>query len=75
MSEIRKSQIAIAYAYQYYQEHPDSHVFWLYTATLSRFVQACQQMARQLRLPGCDDPKTDAYESVAGWLSDKENVL
>jgi hypothetical protein len=32
-------------------------------------------MARQLRLPGCDDPKTDACESVAGWLSDKENGL
>jgi hypothetical protein len=30
-------------------------------------------MARQLRLPGCADPKTDACELVARWLSDKEN--
>lgn len=40
---------------------------------MSRFVQACQQMARQLRLPRCDDPKTDACESIAGWLSEKEH--
>ena len=36
-------------------------------------MQACQQMARRLRLPGCDDPKVDACELVAGWLSDEEN--
>ncbi|KAK5442735.1 hypothetical protein LTS15_010942 [Exophiala xenobiotica] len=68
-----KSQIAIAYAYQYHQEHPHSHVFWIYAATRGRFVQACQQMARRLRLPGWGDPKVDACELVAGWLADEEN--
>jgi len=30
-------------------------------------------MARRLKLPGCDDPKADACELVAGWLADEEN--
>ncbi|OAG43666.1 hypothetical protein AYO21_02252 [Fonsecaea monophora] len=68
-----KSQIAITYAYQYHQEHPRSHVFWMYAATRSRFIQACQQMARQLNLPGCEDPKMDACALVAGWLIDEGN--
>ncbi|KIX08072.1 uncharacterized protein Z518_02727 [Rhinocladiella mackenziei CBS 650.93] len=67
-----KSQIAIAYAHQYHKQHPRSHVFWIYAATSSRFVQACQRMAQRLRLPGCDDPKTDACELVARWLDDEE---
>ena len=73
MRHTRKSQLAIAYAYQYHQRHPHSHVFWIYAATRSRFVQACQQMARRLRLPGSDDPKVDACELVAGWLAEEEN--
>lgn len=48
-------------------------MFWIYAATRSRFVQACQQMARRLRLPGCDDPKVDACELVVGWLAEEEN--
>ncbi|OAL38089.1 hypothetical protein AYO20_02541 [Fonsecaea nubica] len=73
MGGIGKSQIAIAYAYQYRQEHPRSHVLWIYAATRSRFVQACQQMARKLKLPRCEDPKIDACELVAAWLDDEEN--
>src|SRR2546430_17100840 len=69
----RKSQIAIAYAYQYHQMYPQSHVFWIYAATSSRFVQACQRMAQRLHLPGCDDPKTDACELVATWLDEEQN--
>ena len=45
----------------------------MYAASRSRFVQACQQMARQLKLPGCHDPKIDAVELIAGWLAEDEN--
>ncbi|KIW17568.1 hypothetical protein PV08_04763 [Exophiala spinifera] len=73
MGGVGKSQIAIAYAYQYRQRYPRRHVFWMYAATRSRFAQACMQMARRLKLPGCDDPKTDACELVAAWLADEDN--
>ncbi|KAJ9493588.1 hypothetical protein H2202_010936 [Exophiala xenobiotica] len=63
-----KSQMAIAYAYQYHQKNPDSHVYMR-----PREVQACRLMARRLKLPGYEDPKTDACELVAAWLDDEEN--
>jgi hypothetical protein len=47
-----KSQIAIEYAYRFGEEHPQSHVFWFYAANNARFVESCQNAARQLQPPG-----------------------
>lgn len=45
---IRKSQIAIEYAYRFQQSHPQSHVFWIYAANSTQFVQALHESSDSL---------------------------
>ena len=68
----RKSQIAIEYAYRFRQSRPLGHVLWVYAASSSTFLQACHDIARSLKLPGCDDPKTDPCELVSKWLKEED---
>ena len=51
---ISKTQIAIEYAYKYRETHPSSNIFLVYTASSVRFVQAYQDIAQRLELPGYD---------------------
>jgi hypothetical protein len=62
--EGRKSQIAIEYAYQFRDQHPEAHVLWVYAANETRFVQAYRETAQNLRLPGCDDPQVNVCKVV-----------
>lgn len=68
---VRKSQIAIEYAYRFRQSRPQSHIFWVYAASSGTFLQACHDIARSLKLPTCDDPKTDPCELVSKWLKEE----
>ncbi len=70
---VRKSQIAIEYAYRFRQSHPQSHVFWVYAASYGTFLQACHDIARSLKLPACDEPKTDPCELVSKWLNEEDH--
>ena len=70
---VRKSQIAIEYAYRFRQSRPQSHVFWVYAASSGTFLQACHDIARSLKLPACDDPKTDPRELVSKWLKEEDH--
>ena len=70
---VRKSQIAIEYAYRFRQSRPQSHVFWVYAASSGTFLQACHDIARSLELPACDDPKTDPCELVSKWLEEEDH--
>ena len=65
----RKSQIAIEYAYRFQESHPESHVFWVYAASTTRFVQAYRDIAQEVKLSGFDDPKIDPCELVFKWLN------
>ena len=58
-SRVRKSQIAIEFAHRFRQNRPQSHVFWVYAASTTRFRQAYQDIAQTLNLPGCNDSKID----------------
>ena len=69
----RKSQIAIEYAYRFRQSHPQSHVFWIYAASTTQFMQAYSGIARKLRLPGCEDSKVDPCELVSNWLDEDDS--
>lgn len=69
---VRKSQIAIEYAYRFRQSRLQSHVFWVYAASSGTFLQACHDIARSLKLPACDDSKTDPCELVSKWLKEGE---
>ena len=68
---VRKSQIAIEYAYRFQESRPQSDVLWVYAASSGTFLQACQDIARSLKLPGCDDPKVDICELVSQWLKEE----
>jgi tetratricopeptide (TPR) repeat protein len=68
----RKSQIAIEYAHQYRENHPQSHVFWVYAANATLFVQAYQDIARQLKLPGSEDAQLDTCQLVSNWLDEAD---
>ena len=70
---VRKSQIAIEYAHRFWQSHPQRHVFWVYAASNSTFMQACHDIARSLKLPACDEPQTDPCELVSKWLSEDDH--
>ena len=70
---IRKSQIAIEYAYRFRQSQPQSHIFWIYAANSTQFVQSYQDVARKLRLPGYDDSGVDPCKLVYKWLDEDDS--
>ena len=70
---VRKSQIAIEYAYRFQQSRPQSHVFWVFAASYATFLQACHDIARSLKLPECDEAKTDPCELVSKWLNEEDH--
>ncbi len=72
-TSVRKSQIAIEYAYRFQQSRPQSHVFWVYAASYGIFLQACHDIARSLKLPACDEPKIDPCELVSKWLNEEDH--
>ena len=72
-TSVRKSQIAIEYAYRFQQTRPQSHVLWVYAASYTTFLQACHYIARSLKLPSCDEPGTDPCELVSTWLSEEDH--
>ena len=69
----RKSRIAIEYCYQYRRDNPDAHVFWVHGSNRARFEAAYQDLARTMRIPGFDDPKTNTLRLVSDWLSNEDN--
>ena len=72
-TSVRKSQIAIEYAYRFQQSHPQSHILWVYAASYGTFLQACHDIARSLKLPSCDEPGTDPCELVSTWLNEEDH--
>jgi tetratricopeptide (TPR) repeat protein len=68
-----KSRIAIEYCYQYRRNSPDGHVFWVHGGTRARFEAAYQDMARTMKIPGFDDPKSNTLQQVSDWLGDEDN--
>ena len=69
----RKSQIAIEYAYRFRESRPRSHIFWIYAASHTRFVQAYRDIAQTLELSGCNDPQIDPCELLFKWLSQDDS--
>ena len=70
---VRKSQIAIEYAYQFQQSRPQSHVFWVYAASYNTFLKAYHDITRSLKIPACDEPKIDPCELVSKWLNKEDH--
>jgi len=69
----RKSQVAIEYCYVWKEHHPHGHVFWVHASTRDRFEQAYKGIARDLSIPGSEDPRVDTIVIVRDWLNKREN--
>ncbi|KAH0536621.1 hypothetical protein FGG08_006515 [Glutinoglossum americanum] len=67
---VGKSRIAIEYCYKYRNSHPKAQVFWVHSSNSARFEEAYKDIARELTLPGLDDPDTNTLQLVYKWLSD-----
>jgi tetratricopeptide (TPR) repeat protein len=70
---IRKSQIAIEYAYRVRDSAPQTWVFWIHASNATRFKQAYTDIAARIELPGRDDPKADILRLLHNWLCDERN--
>jgi hypothetical protein len=67
---IRKSQLAIEYAYRFLDDFPQASVFWVDASTKARFIQAYCNITLQIDLKAKDDPKADILQLVLEWLDD-----
>ena len=47
---------------------PQTSIFWVHASSFARFQESYEAIAKQLRLPGFDDPKTDLLNAVYQWL-------
>ena len=45
----------------------------MYASSSGTFLQAFQEIARSLKLPGCDDPRTDPCDLVSQWLKEDDH--
>lgn len=45
----------------------------MFAASSGTFLQACQEIARSLKIPACDDPKIDPCELVSRWLKEEDH--
>ncbi|KAH8585975.1 heterokaryon incompatibility protein-domain-containing protein [Bisporella sp. PMI_857] len=72
-NQAKKSQIAIEYCYIWRDRYPYSHVFWVHVSTLDRFEQAYRDIAKDMCIPGSEDPQNDTLILVRDWLSKPDN--
>ncbi|KAI9766019.1 MAG: hypothetical protein M1840_007026, partial [Geoglossum simile] len=72
-SMVRKSQIAIEYAYRVRDSAPQTSVFWIHASNIARFEQSYREIANKVELRGRDDPGADILRLVSEWLSEEKN--
>ncbi|KAK0639519.1 hypothetical protein B0T16DRAFT_497593 [Cercophora newfieldiana] len=65
---IGKTQIALAYIFWLRNAHPEVSVFWIHASNAERFREAYASIAKECRVPGYDDPKSDVLMLVNKWL-------
>src|SRR6266480_2057102 len=70
---VRKSQIAIEYAYRVRDSAPHTSMFWIHASNAARFEQGYREIANKVEIPGRDDPRADILRLVSEWLSDEKN--
>lgn len=68
LTYLRKTQIAIAYAYWLQKMYQDTSVFWVHASNADRFRQSYASIAKKCNIRGHDDPKADILLLVCSWL-------
>ncbi|KAI2767182.1 hypothetical protein DTO012A8_7599 [Penicillium roqueforti] len=67
---VGKSQLAIEYGYRVRFESPATWVFWVHASNEARFEQGFRDIANQVKVLGCQDPKVNIFGLVENWLGD-----
>ncbi|KAJ5288687.1 hypothetical protein N7478_001717 [Penicillium angulare] len=67
---VGKSQIAIEYSFRVREESPTTWVFWVHASNAARFEQSFWRIANRTKIPGRQDPASNIFEIVCGWLQD-----
>ena len=52
---------------------PEVWTFWVHASSAVRFDADIRKLACDAGIPGCDNPKSDAFALVYSWLCDKRN--
>lgn len=68
---LRKSQIALEYCFRKRDRHPDWSIFWVNAATVARFEESFQRIAKEFGLSNGEDGQNDNLMSVKSWLETK----
>ncbi|KAI9697369.1 MAG: hypothetical protein M1836_004647 [Candelina mexicana] len=61
---IGKTAIAVQYSHNYHQRIPESHTFWVNGSTRQNFDNAYRRIAKELKIPECDDPLFEHRKEV-----------
>lgn len=70
---LRKSQIAIEYAYRLKQKCPLTSTLWVYASNKAQFEASYAEIATRANLYDAPNPKIDALQLVYEWLTDASN--
>ncbi|KAL9074932.1 MAG: hypothetical protein Q9157_004202 [Trypethelium eluteriae] len=69
-SVVKKSQLAIEYAYQLREQYPGVWAFWVHASNADRFEQGYWNIAAKAKIFGHRDPKANIFKLVHDWLYD-----
>ena len=69
----RKTQIAVQYSHNYRERVPDCHIFWVYGATRQSFDEAYKRIAKELEIPGFDDPLFE-HRAIVPMVLDRKQT-
>ncbi|KAK3646859.1 hypothetical protein LTR56_008347 [Elasticomyces elasticus] len=65
-----KSQLAIEHCYRLRGQSRETWVLWIHASSAARFGQGVREIADLAKIRGRDDPKSNIFELVRGWLRD-----
>ena len=69
---VGKTQIALEFAYQVRETHPNYSVLWVPATSQESFEHAFLEIAQLLRIPELADEKADVKQAVKRYLSQEE---
>ncbi|KAL8651856.1 MAG: hypothetical protein Q9210_003030 [Variospora velana] len=72
LSGIVADQKTVQYCHKHRQKTPECHIFWVYGSTRQSFDDAYRTIAKELEIPGCDDPLFEHRKAVPRELDRQE---
>jgi tetratricopeptide (TPR) repeat protein len=70
---VGKTQIALEFAYQWRERHPDCAVFWIPVTNMESMLEAYLEIGQQLKIPNIKQEKSDVQRLVQGRLSQESS--